>query len=52
MDCKLIGNVFQALEVTLAPREVFYAERGAMIYMDSGIEHGRSDEWFWSNGCA
>ena len=38
MDCKLIGNVFQALEVTLAPREVFYAERGAMIYMDSGIE--------------
>ena len=38
MDCKLIGNVFQALEVTLAPREMFYAERGAMIYMDSGIE--------------
>ena len=38
MDCKLIGNVYQALEVTLAPREVFYAERGAMIYMDSGIE--------------
>lgn len=38
MDCKLIGNVYQALEVTLSPREVFYAERGAMIYMDSGIE--------------
>ena len=38
MDCKLIGNVFQALEITLAPQEVFYAERGAMIYMDSGIE--------------
>lgn len=38
MDCKLIGNVYQALEVTLASREVFYAERGAMIYMDSGIE--------------
>ena len=37
MDCKLIGNVYQALEVTLAPQEVFYAERGAMIYMDSGI---------------
>lgn len=38
MDCKLIGNVFQALEVTLDPRESFYAERGAMIYMDSGID--------------
>lgn len=38
MNCKLIGNVFQSLEVTLAPREIFYAERGAMIYMDSGIE--------------
>lgn len=37
MDCKLIGNVYQALEVTLAPQEAFYAERGAMIYMDSGI---------------
>lgn len=38
MDCKLIGNVYQALEVTLSPNEAFYAERGAMIYMDSGIE--------------
>ena len=38
MDCKLIGNVYQALEVTLAPQESFFAERGAMIYMDSGID--------------
>lgn len=38
MDCKLIGNVYQSLEVTLNPNEVFYAERGSMIYMDSGIE--------------
>lgn len=38
MDCKLIGNVYQALEVTLSPHETFYAERGAMIYMDSGID--------------
>lgn len=38
MNCKLIGNVFQALEVTLNPQESFYAERSSMIYMDSGIE--------------
>ncbi len=38
MNCKYIGNVYQALEVNLAPREVFFAERGAMICMDSGIE--------------
>ncbi len=51
MDCKLIGNVFQALEITLAPQEVFYAERGAMIYMD-WYRAGCSDEWFWAYGCA
>lgn len=38
MDCKLIGNVYQSLEVTMNPGEAFYAERGSMIYMDSGIE--------------
>ncbi len=38
MDCKILGNVYQSLEVTLSPNEVFYAERGSMIYMDSGIE--------------
>lgn len=38
MDCKLIGNVYQTLEVTLGPQESFFAERGAMIYMDSGID--------------
>lgn len=38
MNCKLIGNVYQALEVTLNPHEVFFGERGAMIYMDSNID--------------
>ena len=38
MNCKLIGNVYQALEVTLESNESFYSERSAMIYMDSGIE--------------
>lgn len=38
MNCKLIGNVYQALEVTLESNESFYSERSSMIYMDSGIE--------------
>ena len=38
MNCKLIGNIFQALEVELNTNETFYAERGALVYMDGGIE--------------
>lgn len=38
MNCKLIGNIFQALEVELSANESFYAERGALVYMDGGIE--------------
>jgi uncharacterized protein (TIGR00266 family) len=38
MNCKLIGNIFQVLEVELSPNELFYAERGALVYMESGIE--------------
>lgn len=37
MNCKLIGSVFQALEATLNQDECFYAERGSLIYMDTGI---------------
>ena len=37
MNCKLIGSVFQALETTLNQDECFYAERGSLIYMDTGI---------------
>lgn len=38
MNCKLVGSFIQYIEVTLAPAERFYAERGALIYMDAGIE--------------
>ena len=38
MNCKLVGNFVQHLEVTLSPGEEFYAEKGALIYHESGIE--------------
>lgn len=38
MNCKLIGNVYQSLEVTLEPREEFFAEKGALVYMDAAIQ--------------
>lgn len=38
MNCKLIGNIFQALEVELHTNESFYAERGSLVYLENGIE--------------
>ena len=38
MDCKLVGYEFRALEVTLEPGETFYAERGALLYLESGVD--------------
>ncbi|MDE7413467.1 MAG: AIM24 family protein [Muribaculaceae bacterium] len=38
MNCKLIGQFVQHLEVTLSPGEEFYAEKGSVIYLESGIE--------------
>lgn len=38
MNCKLIGNFVQYLEVTLSPGEDFYAEKGSLIYHETGIE--------------
>lgn len=38
MECKLKGYDFKALEVTLEPGESFFAERGALIYLESGID--------------
>lgn len=38
MNCKLVGQFVQHLEVTLSPGEDFYAEKGALIYMEDGIE--------------
>ena len=38
MNCKLVGNFVQHLEVILSPGEDFYAEKGSLIYLESGIE--------------
>ncbi|MDE6236323.1 MAG: AIM24 family protein [Muribaculaceae bacterium] len=38
MDCKLVGQFVQHLEVTLAPGEHFFAEKGTVIYLEAGIE--------------
>ena len=38
MNCKLIGQFVQHIEVTLDPGESFFAEKGALIYLESGIE--------------
>ena len=38
MNCKLVGNFVQHLEVLLSPGEDFYAEKGSLIYLESGIE--------------
>jgi uncharacterized protein (TIGR00266 family) len=38
MDYQLVGDVMQALQVTLKQGEELYAEPGAMLYMSNGIE--------------
>lgn len=38
MNCKLVGQFVQHLEVTLEPGEDFYAEKGSVIYLEAGIE--------------
>lgn len=38
MNCKLVGNIFQTLEVELNTNESFYAERGSLVYMENGID--------------
>lgn len=38
MNCKLVGQFVQHLEVTLLPGEDFYAEKGSIIYLENGIE--------------
>lgn len=38
MNCKLVGQFVQHLEVTLNPGEEFYAEKGSVIYLEQGIE--------------
>jgi uncharacterized protein (TIGR00266 family) len=38
MDYKIVGDVMQALQVTLKQGEELYAEAGAMLYMGPGID--------------
>lgn len=42
MNCKLVGQFVQHLEVTLMPGEDFYTEKGSIIYLEAGIEKDRS----------
>lgn len=43
MNCKIIGYEYKTLEVTLAPGEAFYAERGSIVYVDEALQ--RESEW-------
>ena len=38
MNCKLVGQFVQHIEVTLEPGESFYAEKGSLIYLEAGFE--------------
>lgn len=38
MNCKLVGQFVQHLEVTLEPGESFFSEKGSVIYLEAGIE--------------
>lgn len=38
MNCKLIGSFVKHLEIELSQGEEFYAERGAVIYIDEGLD--------------
>ena len=38
MDYRIVGDVMQALEITLRQNEELFAEAGAMLYMGNGIE--------------
>lgn len=39
MNCKFVGYEFKTLEVSLAPREEFYAERGSIVYVEESLQH-------------
>lgn len=38
MNCKIIGYEYKTLEVSLAPNESFYAERGSIVYVDEALQ--------------
>lgn len=37
MEYKINGNEFKTLEVSLAPGETFYSERGSIVYTEAGL---------------
>lgn len=38
MNCKIVGYEYKTLEVSLAPGENFYAERGSIVYVDEALQ--------------
>ena len=38
MEYKIVGDVMQALQITLRSGEEVYAEAGTMLYMSAGID--------------
>lgn len=38
MNCKIVGYEYKTLEVSLAPGETFYAERGSIVYVDEALQ--------------
>ena len=38
MNCKIVGYEFKTLEVTLKPGEIFYSERGSIVYVEQGLQ--------------
>ena len=38
MNCKLVGQFVQHLEITLSPGEEFLRRKGSVIYLEAGIE--------------
>lgn len=49
MNYNLVGNVFQAVQMTLEPGESIFAKRGALICMDAGIRQSiiKNGTGFW-----
>lgn len=38
MECKIVGQFVQHLEVILQPGEEFFAQKGSIVYLEAGIE--------------
>lgn len=38
MNCKIVGYEYKTLEVSLNPGEIFYAERGSIVWVDEALQ--------------